>query len=83
MIRKFLIASGDNSPISERIDITPSTTDGTYVFETAYPVSWAMITDADVIVYVSKIYPELATGLEITFWNATPSTPFSVNIVYQ
>lgn len=83
MIRKFIISSGDNSPISERITITPAATSGTYVYETAFPVSWAIVIDDDVEVYVSKIYPELETGFEITFNNATISVDFNVNVVYQ
>ena len=83
MIRKFIIASGDNSPISERITITPSSASDTYTVETASPVSWAIATNADIEVYVSRIYPDLSTGFEITYSGATPSVDFNVNVVYQ
>ncbi len=83
MKRKFILASGDNSPLSERISITPLNTDDVYVLETGFPVSWAMVTDSDVTVYISKIYPDLATGFEITFSGASISVPFNVNVVYQ
>lgn len=43
MIRRFLIADGDNNPVTTRISITPTTSSGTEVISFAYPVSWAII----------------------------------------
>lgn len=44
MIRRFILAEGDNSPETSRIEITPISTNGTYFVETGFPVSWAIIT---------------------------------------
>ena len=44
MIRKFVLAEGDNNAITTRIDIDPITVNGTQFIETGFPVSWAIIT---------------------------------------
>jgi len=44
MIRRFIIADGDNSPVTTRIEINPATVNGTHIIETGFPISWAIIT---------------------------------------
>lgn len=43
MIRRFLTATGDNNPQTDRITISPGGTSGTYTVSTGYPVSWIYI----------------------------------------
>lgn len=44
MIRRFVIAQGDNNAVTTRIDIDPTVVNGTQFVESGFPVSWAIIT---------------------------------------
>lgn len=44
MIRRFIVAEGDNNATTTRVDITPTTTNGTQIISTGFAVSWAIIT---------------------------------------
>lgn len=49
MIRRFVVADGDNNPVVTRLSFTTSASgDGTQTISTAYPVSWAIVNGTDV-----------------------------------
>lgn len=43
MIRRFVTAQGDNNPVTSRLTITPTTSSGTQIITTGFPVSWAIV----------------------------------------
>jgi len=87
MIRRFVLASGDNNAINLSVTINPSASSGSQFFETGTPVSWVGIGGVaaaeDIKVTPSGKYPDLETGFELSFEDATPATPFDVELVYR